>query len=105
MQSNPILAALDVPTPEKAIALAEEIYPHVGGFKIGLELFTAGGSKTVKTIQALGKEIFLDLKFHDIPNTVAKAVVNATKLNVQWMTIHCAGWDWIAWVSFLEYLN
>ena len=91
MQSNPILAALDVPTPEKAIALAEEIYPHVGGFKIGLELFTAGGSKTVKTIQALGKEIFLDLKFHDIPNTVAKAVANATKLNVQWMTIHCAG--------------
>jgi len=76
MASNPILAALDVPTPEKAIALAEEIYPHVGGFKIGLELFTAGGSKTVKAIQALGKEIFLDLKFHDIPNTVAKAVAN-----------------------------
>ena len=62
----------------------------MGGFKIGLELFTNGGSNTVKTIQALGKEIFLDLKFHDIPNTVAKAVANATKLNVQWMTIHCA---------------
>ena len=57
MESNPILAALDVPTPEKAITLAEEIYPHVGGFKIGLELFTAGGSKTVKTIQALGKDL------------------------------------------------
>ncbi|MDB4795172.1 orotidine 5'-phosphate decarboxylase [Verrucomicrobia bacterium] len=91
MESNPILAALDVPSPEKAMALAEDIYPHVGGFKIGLELFTNGGSNTVKTIQALGKEIFLDLKFHDIPNTVAKAVANATRLNVQWMTIHCAG--------------
>lgn len=91
MESNPILAALDVPTPEQAISLAESIYPYVGGFKIGLELFTAGGSKTVATIQALGKEIFLDLKFHDIPNTVAKAVANATKLKVQWMTIHCAG--------------
>ena len=91
MEANPILAALDVPTPETAVSLAEQIYANVGGFKIGLELFTAGGSKTVETIQALGKEIFLDLKFHDIPNTVAKAVANATKLNVQWMTIHCAG--------------
>ena len=91
MDSNPILAALDVPTPEQAVTLAKNISPHVGGFKIGLELFTAGGSEVVKTIQALGKEIFLDLKFHDIPNTVAKAVSNATKLNVQMMTIHCAG--------------
>ncbi len=91
MANNPILAALDVPTPEKAIELAEQIYSHVGGFKIGLELFTAGGAETVKKIQALGKDIFLDLKFHDIPNTVAKAVANATRLNVQMMTIHCAG--------------
>lgn len=91
MLSNPILAALDVPTPEQAVSLARKIAGHVGGFKIGLELFTAGGSEIVRSIQSIGKEIFLDLKFHDIPNTVAKAVANATRLNVQWMTIHCAG--------------
>ena len=88
---NPILVALDVPTPTQAIDLARQVAPYVGGFKVGLELFTSGGSEVVAAIRELGSEVFLDLKFHDIPNTVAKAVANATRLKVQWMTIHCAG--------------
>lgn len=91
MDTNPILIPLDVPTSEKAIEIARDLAPHVGGFKVGLELFTHGGKDVVRDIQAFGKELFLDLKFHDIPNTVAKAVANATRLNVDWMTIHCAG--------------
>ncbi|MDG1890894.1 MAG: orotidine-5'-phosphate decarboxylase [Verrucomicrobiota bacterium] len=91
MNSNPILAALDVPDPEQALALARSIAPHVGGFKIGLELFTAGGAAVVQSVKALEKEVFLDLKFHDIPNTVAKAVANATRYKVDMLTVHCAG--------------
>jgi orotidine-5'-phosphate decarboxylase len=91
MDTNPILIPLDVPTSEKAIELAKVLSPHVGGFKVGLELFTHGGKEVVQDIKQFGKELFLDLKFHDIPNTVAKAVANATRLNVDWLTIHCSG--------------
>ena len=91
METNPILVPLDVPTSGEAIELAKKVAPHVGGFKVGLELFTHGGARVVQDIQAFGKEFFLDLKFHDIPNTVAKAVANATRLDVDLMTIHCAG--------------
>ena len=91
VKSNPIFVALDLPTPDQALAIAQQVAPHVGGFKIGLELFTAGGAAVVSAVQSLGADVFLDLKFHDIPNTVAKAVANATRLNVQMMTIHCAG--------------
>ena len=66
---NPILVALDVPTPTQAIDLARQVAPYVGGFKVGLELFTSGGSEVVAAIRELGSEVFLDLKFHDIPNT------------------------------------
>ena len=71
---NPIIAALDVSTAEQALKLAEEIAPAVGAFKIGSELFTGAGPDIVKKIRATGARVFLDLKFHDIPNTVAKAV-------------------------------
>lgn len=91
MDTNPILIPLDVPTSEKAIEIAKNLASHVGGFKVGLELFTYGGKEVVREIKQFGKELFLDLKFHDIPNTVAKAVANATRLNVDWMTIHCSG--------------
>jgi orotidine-5'-phosphate decarboxylase len=88
---NPIIAALDVPTAEKALELARQIAPAVGAFKIGGELFTAAGPDMVKRVRDTGASVFLDLKFHDIPNTVAKAVASATRLDVQMLTIHTSG--------------
>jgi orotidine-5'-phosphate decarboxylase len=88
---NPIIAALDVPSAEQALKLAKEIAPAVGAFKIGNELFTSAGPDIVRRIRDLGAAIFLDLKFHDIPNTVAKAVASATRLDVQMLTVHASG--------------
>jgi orotidine-5'-phosphate decarboxylase len=88
---NPIFVALDVPTQEAALALARELAPVVGGFKIGSELFTSAGPDIVRAIRATGSAVFLDLKFHDIPNTVAKAVASAVMLDIQMLTIHTSG--------------
>jgi orotidine-5'-phosphate decarboxylase len=88
---NPIIVALDVPTAEAALSLAERVAPHVGAFKIGSELFTSGGPDIVRRVRSTGAAVFLDLKFHDIPNTVAKAVAAATRLDVQMLTIHTGG--------------
>ena len=87
-----IIVALDVETQAQALALARKLKGKAGVFKIGKELFTACGPSVVKKIQKLGGKVFLDLKFHDIPNTVAKAVAQATKLGVYMMTIHTSGW-------------
>ena len=89
--SNPIIVALDVPNVDKALALAELVAPAVGAFKIGSELFTSAGPDIVRRIRSTGASVFLDLKFHDIPNTVAKAVAAATRLDVQMLTIHTSG--------------
>lgn len=88
---NPIIAALDVSTAEKALELARQIAPAVGAFKIGKELFTAAGPDIVKRVRDTGAAVFLDLKFHDIPNTVAKAIASAVRLDVQMLTIHTFG--------------
>jgi len=88
---NPIIAALDVPLPDTALELATQLAPVCGGFKIGSELFTAAGPDIVKKIRDRGALVFLDLKFHDIPNTVAKAVAVATRLDVQMLTVHAGG--------------
>ena len=88
---NPVIAALDVPSAEQALKLAEQVAPLVGAFKIGSELFTSAGPDIVKKIRTTGASVFLDLKFHDIPNTVAKAVASATRLDVQMLTIHTSG--------------
>jgi orotidine-5'-phosphate decarboxylase len=88
---NPIIVALDVPTAEQAIALAQQVAPAVGAFKIGSELFTAAGPEIVKRVRATGASVFLDLKFHDIPNTVVKAVASAVRLDVQMLTVHTSG--------------
>ncbi|HXI71916.1 MAG TPA: orotidine-5'-phosphate decarboxylase [Verrucomicrobiae bacterium] len=88
---NPIIAALDVPTAELALKLVTQIAPAVGAFKIGSELFTAAGPDIVKKIRATGASVFLDLKFHDIPNTVTKAVSAAVNLDVQMITVHTSG--------------
>ena len=88
---NPIIAALDVPDAEQAIKLAEAIAPAVGAFKIGKELFVSAGPDIVKRVRDTGAAVFLDLKFHDIPNTVAKAVASAVRLDVQMLTVHACG--------------
>jgi len=88
---NPIIVALDVPAPETALELAAQLAPVVGAFKIGGELFTSAGPEIVRRIRATGAAVFLDLKFHDIPNTVAKSVAAATRLDVQMLTIHTSG--------------
>ena len=91
MTQNPIIAALDVPTVEQALDLARRIAPAVGAFKIGKELFTTAGPDIVRRVRDTGASVFLDLKFHDIPNTVAKAVAAAVRLDVQMLTIHTSG--------------
>src|SRR6266550_6704299 len=91
MKSNPIIAALDVPTPAKALELVTELGSVVGAFKIGSQLFTEAGPEIVRRVRATGAAVFLDLKFHDIPNTVGKAVAAATRLDVQMLTVHAAG--------------
>lgn len=88
---NPIIVALDVPSADQAVKLADQLAPAVGAFKIGKELFVSAGPDIVKKIRATGANVFLDLKFHDIPNTVAKAVAAATRLDVQMLTIHASG--------------
>ena len=88
---NPIIVALDLPTAEEALKLAEQLAPVSGGFKIGSELFTNDGPGVVRRIRALGSPVFLDLKFHDIPNTVGKAVAAAVRLDVQMLSIHISG--------------
>jgi len=88
---NPIIAALDVPDAEEALKLAEAIAPAVGAFKIGKELFVSAGPDIVKRVRDTGASVFLDLKFHDIPNTVAKAVASAVRLDVQMLTVHTCG--------------
>jgi len=88
---NPIIAALDVPDAEQAIKLAETIAPAVGAFKIGKELFVSAGPDIVKRVRDTGASVFLDLKFHDIPNTVAKAIASAARLDVQMLTVHTCG--------------
>ena len=80
-----------MPTAEQALKLAAQIAPAVGAFKIGKELFVSAGPDIVKRVRDTGAQVFLDLKFHDIPNTVAKAIAAATRLDVQMTTIHTSG--------------
>jgi len=86
-----LIVALDVDTLDQALALVRALAGEVGMFKIGKQLFTHAGPHAVRLIQDLGGEIFLDLKFHDIPNTVAKAAVEATRLGVKMFNVHASG--------------
>src|SRR5664279_6515928 len=89
---NHIIVALDVPSADAALKLVEQLTPVCGGFKVGSELFTSAGPDIVRRIRGLGAPVFLDLKFHDIPNTVAKAVAAAVKLDVQMLTVHAVSY-------------
>jgi len=88
---NPIFVALDTPSLEQARTLAEQVVPNAGGVKLGLEFFSANGPAGVAAILRLGIPVFLDLKLHDIPNTVAKAVEALRPLEPAVLTVHAAG--------------
>lgn len=88
---NPLFVAIDTPELERALAIAQAVKDDVGGFKLGLEFFAANGPDGVRRLAALGLPIFLDLKLHDIPNTVAKAVAAMAPLKPALMTVHAAG--------------
>ena len=86
-----LIVALDLDDLELATELVRSLAREVGMFKIGKQLFTHAGPQAVRLIQDLGGEIFLDLKFHDIPNTVAKAAIEATRLGVKMFNVHASG--------------
>jgi orotidine-5'-phosphate decarboxylase len=89
--TNPVYLALDMPTLDGAKALAERVKAHVGGFKVGLEFFCAHGHHGVHEIAHVGLPLFLDLKLHDIPNTVAGAMQAIHVLEPSIVTVHASG--------------
>lgn len=86
-----IILALDVSDARYALDLVDRFTDHVDVYKVGLELFTAGGPSIVEEINKKGKKVFLDLKFHDIANTVIKAALNATRLGAYMFNLHASG--------------
>ncbi len=86
-----IIVALDTDSPDKAVEVAASLRGEVGLFKVGMELFPRGGPEIVRRIRETGADVFLDLKFHDIPNTVAGAVKSAAALGVRFATVHASG--------------
>ena len=88
---KPIFVALDTPALDQALELTRAVREHAGGVKLGLEFFSAEGPAGVRQIAELGLPVFLDLKLHDIPNTVAKAVEALAPLKPAILTVHAAG--------------
>jgi orotidine-5'-phosphate decarboxylase len=86
-----IIVALDVESADDAEVIVRELKSHVGAFKVGLQLFAAAGPVFVRKLVDAGEKVFLDLKFHDIPNTVAKAGVEAARLGVWMFNLHASG--------------
>ena len=88
---TPIIVALDFPNRDAALALADRLDPKLCRVKVGKELFTRCGPEIVAALGSRGFEVFLDLKFHDIPNTTAMAVKAAAELGVWMVNVHCSG--------------
>lgn len=88
---TPLIVALDFPTRDAALKLADQLDPTLCRVKVGKELFTSSASGIVETLCAKGFEVFLDLKFHDIPNTTAMAVKAAAEMGVWMVNVHCSG--------------
>lgn len=91
MNREKIIVALDVETVAEAREIIEELQPEVGAFKIGLQLFTSAGASFVRETVEENIKIFLDVKFHDIPNTVSKASIEAARLGVWMFNVHASG--------------
>ena len=89
--SNPVFVALDTPDLQRALAIAEAVKPHVGGLKVGLEFMTALGPDAVRRVVDTGLPVFADVKFHDIPNTVAGAARAIAMLGVTMFNVHASG--------------
>jgi orotidine-5'-phosphate decarboxylase len=88
---NPLFVAIDTPDLDRAIAIAQAVRGAAGGVKLGLEFFAAQGPAGVKAVAELGLPVFLDLKLHDIPNTVANAIAALAPLELAILTVHAAG--------------
>ncbi|HSJ28698.1 MAG TPA: orotidine-5'-phosphate decarboxylase [Acidimicrobiia bacterium] len=91
MAEIPVAVALDLSSGEEAVRLARSLSPHVGAFKIGLELLSGPGPVLVSALAELGKPVFCDAKLHDIPNTVGRAAANLARAGARWITVHAAG--------------
>src|SRR5699024_12417535 len=89
--TSPIIVALDYPEASQAIAMAKQLNPAEVRLKVGKELFTAAGPSLVESLQRLGFELFLDLKFQDIPNTVAGALKRSARLRLWMVIVHSIG--------------
>ncbi|MBN2654772.1 MAG: orotidine-5'-phosphate decarboxylase [Nitrospirae bacterium] len=88
---NKLIIALDVSDPDKALDIVDRLGDYAGVFKVGFELFVTAGPRIVEDIHKKNKKVFLDLKFHDIPNTVAKAAVAAARMGVYMFNVHTSG--------------
>jgi orotidine-5'-phosphate decarboxylase len=88
---NPVLVALDVSTAAEAYSLATALQPHVGGFKIGLQLLMGEGPQVVSEVAAMGSPVFVDAKLHDIPHTVGRAAERLGSIGARWVSVHATG--------------
>src|SRR4030095_4258743 len=91
MTKNPVFVALDTPSLDRARALAQSLKPFVGGVKLGLEFYCANGPDGVRAIVSAGVPVFLDLKLHDIPNTVAGAMKALAPIGAAIINMHASG--------------
>ena len=91
MTNNPIFCAIDTSDIDKAVALVDQVSPHIGGIKLGLEFFTSCGLLGLEKIKKFEIPIFIDLKLYDIPNTVKQSLINILQFQPEYTTLHLSG--------------